>query len=720
MLGGRYRVERPIARGGMSTVYRCADERLSRAVAVKVMDERLVDDPVFRRRFEREAKSMARLSHPNLVGVYDFDSEADHLYLVMELITGGTLGELMAERGPLLPSEALSVMRSVLTGLAAAHAAGLVHRDLKPDNVLIGGDGAIKIADFGLVRAADTGDGTSTEILGTAPYVSPEQVLGEHLDKSSDVYSAGILLYELLTGEVPFRGQSPIATAYQRLEEDVPEPSALAPEVPPLVDALVAAATQRRPEARFPTAGDFLDALEDVVAELGLPTWQVPVPAAGAAHRAAAEPDGDETTRLNDPGEPGPGPAAEGGETLSFWGSTRPPGETAPEPEPPAPAEETRLAPPAERAAPPRRRAPLPKKVSNRSPARVALWLVACAALLAAAALGGWWLTSGRYPEIPSITGMSPQEAVAAIENAGFEAETEQRYHDEVAYNHAIGTEPTAPAKVPRGGTVTVLVSQARPTVPEVPADRDTESYERVLAERTLRLSSGEAVYSDDVEEGRIVSVEPSPGEEVPTGSEVTVSTSKGPRPVDVPSLEGATIEQAEEQLEAVGLKLGAVTEDFDADVPDGEVASSSPAAGTSIARGSAVDVVVSRSIEVPDVSGLRVDEAREALSAEGISASVERDDSLTGSAADEVQETDPAPGARLDPDRPEVTLVVPGRVEIPWLVGKRLDDAREEAESRGLKLDAPSSRGGIVISQRPLFDDSIEAGGTISVSTIG
>lgn len=200
LLEDRYRIDHPIARGGMSMVYRCVDLRLGRAVAAKVLDEKYLADPVFRQRFRREARAMAQLTHPNLVNVYDFGSDGDHLYLIMELITGGTLRELLAERGPMPPHAVATVMRSVLTGLSTAHKAGLVHRDIKPDNILISGDHRVKLADFGLVRAASASTVSSSQIVGTAAYLSPEQVDGSDITPASDVYSAGVVLFELLTG----------------------------------------------------------------------------------------------------------------------------------------------------------------------------------------------------------------------------------------------------------------------------------------------------------------------------------------------------------------------------------------------------------------------------------------------------------------------------------------------------------------------------------------
>ncbi|MCQ9369818.1 protein kinase [Corynebacterium sp. 35RC1] len=285
LLENRYRIEAPIARGGMSTVYRCTDTRLGRLVAAKVMDARYAGDAVFAQRFRREALSMANLTHPNIVGVYDFNAEGEHIFLIMELIHGGTLRELLAERGPLPPHAAAAVMRDILTGLAVAHRAGLVHRDIKPDNALINQDHLVKLTDFGLVRAASAAQATGHQIVGTVAYLSPEQVNGDEIGPASDVYSAGILLFELLTGKTPFAGDTELAHAYQRLHTPVPQPSSLTPGTPKLFDELVATATSLDTSERFANAGEFLNALEDVSQELGLPAYTIPIP----QHAAASE-----------------------------------------------------------------------------------------------------------------------------------------------------------------------------------------------------------------------------------------------------------------------------------------------------------------------------------------------------------------------------------------------------------------------------------------------
>ena len=289
MLDGRYRVATKIATGGTSTVYRGLDTRLDRPVALKVMDSRYSGDQQFLTRFQLEARSVARLKDPGLVAVYDQGLDARHPFLVMELVEGGTLRELLAERGPMPPHAVAAVLRPVLGGLAAAHRAGLVHRDVKPENVLISDEGEVKIVDFGLVRAvAEAGITSTSVILGTAAYLSPEQVKDGNASPRSDVYAAGIVAYELLTGQTPFSGDTALSVAYQRLDTDVPPPSSVISGVPSQFDELVERATARDPAGRYADAQDMGAELDAIVDALQLPDFRVPSPRNSAQHRSAA------------------------------------------------------------------------------------------------------------------------------------------------------------------------------------------------------------------------------------------------------------------------------------------------------------------------------------------------------------------------------------------------------------------------------------------------
>ncbi|MCG5432715.1 protein kinase [Mycobacterium sp. MYCO198283] len=331
-LDGRYRVDTVIATGGMSAVYRGLDLRLDRPVAIKVMDRRYAGDRQFLTRFQREARAVARLKDPGLVAVYDQGLGTPGgwpPYLVMELVEGGTLRELLDERGPMPPHAVAAVLRPVLGGLAVAHRGGLVHRDVKPENVLISDDGEVKIADFGLVRAVAEAQITSASvILGTAAYLSPEQVSTGEADPRSDVYATGIMVFELFTGTVPFTGDTPLSVAYRRLEADVPPPSTRITGVPTAFDGFVLRATAREPGRRYADADAMADDLDAIVDDLGLPPFRVPAPRNSALHRSAVAPRPDATTAMPVPIGPQPAPPRGPRATRQF---TRGPADWEPE-----------------------------------------------------------------------------------------------------------------------------------------------------------------------------------------------------------------------------------------------------------------------------------------------------------------------------------------------------------------------------------------------------
>lgn len=727
VLENRYRIEAPIARGGMSTVYRCLDLRLERHVAAKVMDARYIDDPIFRQRFQREARSMAQLSHPCLVGVYDFSSDGDQVFLIMELITGGTLRELLAERGPMPPHAAAAVMHSVLTGLSVAHNAGMVHRDIKPDNVLINGDHQVKLADFGLVRAASASQATSANIIGTVSYLSPEQVSGDDIGPASDVYSAGILLYELLTGTTPFSGDTQIAHAYSRLDRTVPAPSDVIDGVPPLFDALVASATTLSPHDRFTDADEFLTALDDVAAELQLPAFKVPVPANAAAHRASENINGalsatdllttdiprDATELIDDAPGQGLFPHSQYPTTheTSVFPATKSATETqifpheglidaappapniapdpyaaaapaAPETIPPGPVEE----PPAER------------PITNRSKTSFIIWLVLVLVVTASVAIGGWWFGSGRYGEVPQVLGMSQIEATALAQDAGFSTTTSPVYSDDIPADLVAGAIPEVGHRAVKGNEITLLVSQGKPTVPSIPSSHDTAEVRALLEERSLSYAEAPPEYSDDVPEGKVVSLKPEPGTTVRVGSEVAVALSRGPAPVNVPHVAEMSEESAREQLEKLGLKVN-ITEEFNSEIRGGDAIGTLPEAGTTLPRGTTVTLRISTAVEIPDVRGKSKQEATSELAAAGIRVnSVTRSDSESGNSADEITSIMPPSGSLIDPARTSVDLVLAGEVNVPSVVGKKYSEAKKILEEAGFTVKGtgakkPSSR---------------------------
>ncbi len=628
VLDRRYRIDAPIARGGMSTVYRGMDLRLDRPVAIKVMDPQFAADPQFLARFEFEARAVARLNHPGLVGVHDQGSDGEHAFLVMELVEGGTLRELLRERGPMPPHAAAAVAQPVLEALAVAHRAGLVHRDIKPENILISHAGDVKVADFGLVRAIAASNTTSRSvILGTAQYLSPEQVTTGTADARSDVYAAGVLLFEMLTGTTPFTGDTSLSIAYQRIDNDVPEPSTLIGGVPPEFDELVVRATERDADQRFADAGAMAAQLRSVSTRLQLPAYRVPAPrrtAQQAAVPTAATtqtPNGAATRQLTPTAQSDDAPAHDPTSVLAT--------PDAPDAGGPQATQHTKIVTtvtprPADIEAAdadgPTGRSFGDAEARLRGSRRTVLvWLLVVLLVAAVLGFGGWWLGSGRYSAIPVIDGQDTSAATATVEAAGFTAETKGTYSDTVAVDSPIGTDPGAGSKVPRGSVVSLLVSLGRPTVPEVTGRGDVAAVEAGLRERTFVPVDGGEAFSARVPVGAIAALEPAPGTMLGVGSQVRMIRSKGAPPVDVPDVSGMSEDAARKALDSVGVTVREVQQVFDGKVDAGDAVGTDPAVGTTVKAGASVVLKVSNAVKVPSMLGRSVAAAKSELDRLGL-----------------------------------------------------------------------------------------------------
>ncbi|WP_027020881.1 Stk1 family PASTA domain-containing Ser/Thr kinase [Corynebacterium sputi] len=720
ILDGRYRIGPRIARGGMSAVYRAEDTRLGRTVAAKVMDPRFHDDEAFRVRFEREARAVARMTDESLVNVYDQGTDPQgHVFLIMELVDGGTLRELLRERGPMPPHAATAVLRPVLRALSLAHSRQMVHRDIKPENVLISDvGGRVKLADFGLVRAAADASVTSNSVIvGTVGYLSPEQVTGGAVTPASDVYSVGVLLFELLTGSTPFSGDTSLSIALQRLEKDVPAPGSVIDGVPPEFDDLVAIACARAPEDRFPSAAEFLEELDNVAKELSLPPFQVPAPVQSAAHRAA-----ESATAVTNEGD---------------WSLQTPDPVNETQVEGLFPVEpyrgETTLEPMPDRARwddadeevvveePERREAKKDVPGRNRTRTGFALWLVIAILATMGIGLGSWWLGSGRYGDVPSITGMSQAQAYQALTDAGFEPEVGETYSDDHPVRTAAGSEPVAGERAVRGNPVTILMSLGQPTVPAAPPDRSAERYSQLLSERTLTEEVGDAEFSETVPAGAVVNTDPPAGTTVSTGSLVTVILSKGPAPVEVPRVVGLSESDGTDLLKRVGLQVREVTREFDADAAEDEIIAVSPEEGEDMERDGEVVLTVNNGIAVPNVSGRSQSEAESRLREAGITIREVRVDPESTRSAGTVERTNISRDSTVDPDNPEVILYVSARVNVPNVLGSSISDAREALEDVGLELEITgnASEGDTVITQSPFPGRAAQEGDTVTVRGI-
>jgi eukaryotic-like serine/threonine-protein kinase len=545
VLDRRYQVGAPIAHGGMSVVYAGVDIRLDREVAIKVMSPGLARDPEFTDRFTREAKAAARLSHINAVAVYDQGEDGGHVFLVMELVRGRTLRDLLRERGRLSPELATSVIEPVLAVLAAAHRGGLVHRDVKPENVLLSDDGVIKVADFGLARAVAAVGGTQTGVVfGTAAYVAPEQVERGRTDPRSDVYSAGIVLWELLTGQPPYHGDSAVAVAYRHVHDDVPAPSTVVRDLPPALDRLVVRATRRQQSVRPADGAAFLAELDQVRTVVGMRRVPLPVRTGrGPAPVPAPSPPPGVPASATAPTTPR-GHTAPG---LTADGTRRPMARTAALP--PPPMSPRRPAPP-----PPARPAPR-RTEQQRHRRRMLIGLLVVLLLGGAAGAGAWWYGNARIVAVPRLVGLSAEQAITQAGAHDLKVRIGSGVHSDDVKAGLIAASDPGSGTLIRRSTVLVLHPSTGPAPTAVP---DVVGKARPDALSALADAGLKATVVDqfsDQPDGQVVDQSPR-NTTVPRGTVVTVTVSKGQDLVSVPDVRGEDPDDATSDLEGAGLQV--------------------------------------------------------------------------------------------------------------------------------------------------------------------
>jgi eukaryotic-like serine/threonine-protein kinase len=634
LLDGRYAVTARLAHGGMATVYLALDTRLDRQVALKVMHAELARDDEFVRRFIGEARSVARLNHQNVVAVFDQGADGPFLYLAMEYVPGRTLKELLRERGRFSPATALDIMTGVLDGLAAAHASGIVHRDVKPENVLLTPDGRVKVADFGLARAqAATGHTRAGLLIGTVAYLPPEQVTGDSAGPRGDVYSAGVVLFELLTGRPPFSGDTPLSVAYQHVNSGVPAPSSVMPGIPAAVDELVLAATSRDPAQRPANAGEFARAVRRVREGMGEPSGLTGVMGVGVqglteapwlnldtpaatdgwwAHSMTDTPANAPRNVPADMGGFGSGQSEVSGfgtgsfGTASFGTGT---GDNI--------SSHTLVV----------HRDQDGRYQGGREPF-LQRWLfsprLGVIALILALGLGlglgGWWLAVGRYASIPVVSGESVTTATTALTVNGFTVARVSRVNSNTEPKGVvIGTSPSGRAT--KGSAITILVS-AGPFTSRVPdVHGDTLAAAEAALQR-VHLSPVVEKVGSNFPVGSVLGTNPRAGTTWPQTKTVALLVAGGP---PLPDFLGMNIQAVQQWAQAHGVNLQQ-QQDQNSTQPQGTITGQQPAAGSLYQQGETVTVVVSAQpaqVNVPDTVGMSVQQATQILQAAGFQVQV-------------------------------------------------------------------------------------------------
>jgi eukaryotic-like serine/threonine-protein kinase len=619
LFDGRYRIVRKLGSGGMANVYLAEDQELGRRVAIKILNEKHAGDEQFVERFRREAKNAAALSHPNIVSIYDRGEAEGTYYIAMEFLDGRTLKELILARGPAPIGISIEYARQILAALRIAHRSGLVHRDIKPHNVLVDDEGRVKVTDFGIARAGPSQMTEAGSIIGTAQYLSPEQAQGAPVSQASDLYSVGIVLYELLTGRVPFTGETPVEIAMKHLSKVPPPPSRLRPEVPRDLDLVVMRALAKDPEDRYATAEEMDSDLARI--QRGL----------------AISPQTEETA------------------TAIIARPVTPPTMVAP-PRPPGGGYETGVL------------------YDYEEPARgrsIWPWLLAIL-LLALAGIAGWFaydqiqnqLNASKPVAVSDYVGLREPQAVAQIREAGLTPNVKRQPSTAQPKTFVFRQDPAPGSHTDKGNPVTIYVSTGKPltTVPDVRGKNAVDAAAD-LAAVGLRPNVHEVNSPKDV--GTVVAQDPAPGKRVPKGSRVRINVSKGVQQIAIPSVVGEPYEQAASELQAIGFTVQ--RQNVDSDQPEGTVVATDPPANTSVPKGSTVTVSVSKGpteTDVPDVTSQDRDTAVSTLKASGFKVKVVTQDTEDPTQDGIVLSQDPEGGSKAPPGS-TVTVTV-GKLATP------------------------------------------------------
>jgi eukaryotic-like serine/threonine-protein kinase len=620
LFDGRYQVVRKLGAGGMANVYLAEDQELGRRVAIKILNDRHANDEQFVERFRREAKNAAALSHPNIVSIYDRGEAEGTYYIAMEFLDGRSLKELIVSRGPAPITVSVEYARQILQALRFAHRHGIVHRDIKPHNVLVDADGRVKVTDFGIARAGTSQMTEAGSIVGTAQYLSPEQARGTAVDQRSDVYSLGIVLYELLTGTVPFTGDTPVEIAMKHLSALPEPPSTKRPEIPRELDLIVMRALAKDPNDRYQNAEEMDADLERF--------------ARGAGVSPITEESATQIMRV---------PAAYGAETMATM--VAPQRRTAHLPPPPPPVYYDLEEP------------------MHRRP----IWpWIAAAVFVAAAVVGGLFLyreisnklNSTKPVAVELYLNMSEQKARAKIISDGFEPLVDHHSSRTTPFGLVFKQDPTAGDRLPKGSRVHIWVSTGLPKA-EVPNLVGQQSTDAVATLTRLGLKPKLRNVPSQQPVGQVLAQAPKPGVKLTTGSVVEINASKGPQPVSVPQVVGEPIDQATSELSAAGFKVQ--PRYVDDNQPANTVIDQSPGGGESAGRGTVVSLTVSKGPKtstVPDVTSSDLGSAQQTLQASGFRWKVTYQDVTDPNSDGVVLQQTPA-GGQQQPPKAVITLVV-------------------------------------------------------------
>ncbi len=625
LFDGRYRIVRRLGSGGMATVYLAEDEVLGRRVAIKILSGRYANDEQFIERFRREAKSAAGLSHPNIVSIYDRGEAEGTYYIAMEHLDGRTLKQLVLARGPAPVKVAIEYARQILAALRFAHRNGIVHRDIKPHNVIVDAEGRAKVTDFGIARAGAASQVTEAgSIVGTAQYLSPEQARGGAIDQRSDLYSVGIVLYEMLTGKVPFTGDTPVEIAMKHLSETPEPPSSKREEIPHELDLVVMRALAKDPDDRYQSAEEMDADLHRISRGLGV---------SRRTEEAA-------TAIISAPPSAMPTTVTRAATTVR----DRPP------PAPPVYYDYEE---------PPRRRRPIWP------------WLLALL-LVAAAVVAGFLvydqiqdqLAEARPVPVPNVLGQRRVEATQHVSEAGFVPKVRYETSEDVDVGFVISQDPDPGDPLEKGRFVRLVVSLGRPRV-EVPSVKGRQLTDAVAAVAALGLTPKTVPVPSELPQGTVTAQDPAPGTKVTKGTKIRINYSKGPQTVQVASVLSQPYESASASLQALG--FGVARRDVPSNQPAGTVVDQDPAGGTFLPKGSTVTLSVSKgptTAAIPDVTSYDEKTAKQTLSDQGFKAKVERQDVDDESLDGYVLDQRPTPGTQAEPGT-QVTIVV-GRFKEP------------------------------------------------------